>query len=113
MECKLRIEKNRVKDLPEEGMCEIELTYTEEYIIYCGKQHKYDRANIDDAISNIDDEDFIEIYGIEKSQITEDMKEKMAYRMREYLERYDDDSLEYARGDAIGEIIETATKSDE
>ena len=111
MTYKLKVEKSRVKDLPKEDMFEIEISSQEVYDIYIEKQHEFDLSDIKLVLDDLGDDDVLECYDFIKAQITDDMKDRMAYRMRKFIEN--DDSWIYARDEAINEIIQEEKRNEE
>lgn len=94
--------KNVIKN--GEGEYIIELTKTQELDIYYKVQHDIDLEDIEDAIRECDDVQFYDDYGVKKEYVTDEMKEKMADRMRHFLSN--DDTWIYLRDDAIRFEIE-------
>ena len=104
MAYKLKVDKSRIKKLPEEDMYEIEISSQEAYDIYFKKQHEFDLSDIEDVLDDLGDDGVLECYGFIKSQITDDMKDRMAYKMRKFIEN--DDNWIYSRDEAVNEIIQ-------
>ena len=111
MTYKLKVDKSRIKKLPEEDVYEIEISSQEVYDIYFKKQHEFDLSDIEDVLIDLGDEGVLECYDFIKAQITDDMKDRMAYRMRKFIEN--DDSWIYARDEAVNEIIQEEKRNEE
>lgn len=95
-----------------EATLNITLTGQEVYEAFREKEFEYDRQDIQDELENREAEDAQNICGVPCSFITESMIDDMASEMRRQIDKYDV-SWDYARDEAIQEIIEKELKKRE
>ena len=82
---------------------EFELTKDELFNAYCEQEYEYDKADIEDVIECLDDEEVIDTYDVTRAEF-ESLIPRMAYEKRRQQDKYGV-SWDYARDEAIGEII--------
>ena len=83
---------------------EITLTQQEMFYAYEERQHHYDVQDIDAYLGRMSEEELEENYGMSRVEV-EDAYDVIAYRMRRYIDRSDDDSWCYARDNAIEDVL--------
>lgn len=83
---------------------EFELTQQEMFNAYEERQHYYDVQDIDAYLGGMEDDELMENYGLTRVEV-EDAYDVIADRMRDYIDRSDNDSWCYARDIAIDEVI--------
>lgn len=83
---------------------EFELTQQEMFNAYEERQHYYDVQDVDFYLGSMEDEELMENYGLTREEVKAKYDE-IAYTMREYIDRSNDDSWCYARDYAIDDVI--------
>ncbi len=71
---------------------------------YKKKQHLWDVEDIENELE-LSEEEYIEKFGIDKSPVTQEEKEDMAYRLRKMLDRDADAAWSYCRKVAVTEVL--------